>query len=537
MFHHRAAQAAAAVLLALTPLASGEPADGQYELVLGKALPGEKALTLHLDVQGGKVVTAFGTARTYNGRAHDVDAVKLTIADGAITGTVGATINADPWVPKDGKPRACTFDLDVKIQDGAAAGTYKGTCAAEARSGAVTGAKLPAAAPQGRYRIKCFQAMRRLAPARGFTGSNADYALDMWLSFRIDAGGRAVDALFESPVPDYRRYSAIVKSINVKRRACRLTAEAVIDVDHGEQGRAGGDTRCEQYTYTLHAMTIGDWVVGRYDARVKELDDRGIPFLGAIDRSDPPAPDAAIGFLRLHGAMKGRCPVLLYLSLTDGDKIHGMAYAPGYNHQPQAVDASRLKRKAGQIEGKVTVSIYPDCYHDQDVFFDIHHDVKARIERDVIVGRFKGSDRGETFEGPITGELRPKAPPAATLANLAVCELNLGYAMPQSANQQAAVRLAYSGGKLRRADVIHPRGGDVLPAKVERAEVAIDGDRLTGSCAFDLDARSAGAGRYEYTFAATINGVHLGGYWRGKHNGRNILTKSAKLSGTLTPTE
>lgn len=534
MFHHRAAQVAGAVLLALTPLAWAD-ADGQYELALEKVLPGEKALTLHLDVQQGKVVTAFATAKTYNGRAHDVDAAKLTVADGAITGTVGATINADPWVPKDGKPRACTFDLDVKIKDGAAAGTYKGTYAAEARSGAVTGAKLPAAAPRGRYRIKCFQAMRRLAPARGFTGSNADYALDMWLSFRIDGTGRAIDALFESPVPDYRRYSAIVKSINVKHRASRLTVQAVVDVDHGGQGRADGDTRYEQYAYTLHAMTIGDWVVGRYDAGVKELDDRGIAFLGTIDRSDPPAPDAAIGFLRLHGAMKQRHPVLLYLSLTDGDRIHGMAYAPGYNHQPQAVDASRLKRKGGQIEGKVTVSVYPDCYHDQDVFFDIHHDVKARIERGVIAGRFKGSDRGESCEGPITGELRPKAPPAATLANLAVCELSLGFCMPQSANKQAMVRLAYGGGKLRKAEVIHPGSRAVLPAKVERAEIAIDGDRLTGSCAFDLDARSAGAGRYEYTFAATINGDRLGGYWRGKHDGRNILTKSAKLGGILTP--
>jgi hypothetical protein len=393
----------------------------------------------------------------------------------------------------------------------------------------------PAAADGARYRIWMYQALRRLADG----GANVRYALDMTLSFTL-AGGKAGDALFENVVPDYRRYCAIVRSVDVQLDGPRFVAKAVADVDHGGQGgKRRAYRRREQYTYTLEGLAIGDVLGGRYAGKVGDRHDKGIIFLGSIDRRPPPEADGALAFMRLHGAMQQASPVVLIVSLSEKRPIHGYAWASGYNHQPQTVDASKLKLAGGSIAGDVTVTVVPDCYHDQDVTFDMTYAVAAKVRGHVIEGTFTGHDRGEKTKGVVTGELRRKAPPVATLANLRLCRLALGYCMPAGRRGQthADVLLEFAGGKLGKARVVRPKGDEPMDAAVTKADLASRGDRLTGAVEFELKSPQPAAGKYRYDVEAIIDGNRLRGYWRGAHNGKPILTKSSKLGGTLTPNE
>ena len=541
----------ALVWLAAAPVAGADGAKAEAgesacRLALAGALPDGKPLLLYLDIRGGSVGAAFGTSPTYNKAAHDVDASGLALEGGAVTGTVKVTVNADLWVPRDGRSVPCAYALDVRREGEGFAGTYTGTYGGESKSGSVVGEAFAPDERPARYRLGLGQALRRLAPRQGVGGSNTEYALDMWLSFEM-ADGRARDARFESPVPDYRPYSAIVERLEVTREGAALKGTATITVDYGRDpgDRYGSDAkRVEAYTYTLKGLAIGDAAVGAFDARVGAIDDRGRHFAGTVTHEPAPRPEASVGFLRCHGAMRGRAPVLLYLSLSDGERIHGYAYAPGYNHQPHTVDASGLTRDGDVVKGAVTVSVAPDCYKPPERF-DVELAVDARIERGVIAGTFTSTDGDERFEGRVTGDLRPKKAPAATPETLATCELDLGYCLPSGpmprknweAHQPnyASVRFHFKDGALERTEVFNPHDAGALKATVDRADMRLVGDRIAGSVAFMVpEAAVAGTGRYEFTFEGIVNGDRVSGFWRGKHEGKDILTKSAKLGGRLT---
>ena len=139
------------------------------------------------------------------------------------------------------------------LKDGNATGSYTGAYDTETRKGGVSGEALPRTGPAGRYRLKLFQALRAAAPNALVERQEQRYAIDMWLTFRIDENGKAIDAQLESPVPDYRRYSARVASIDVRFDGSAFTGTVVADIDHGGQGKnaRGGCTRHERYTYEM----------------------------------------------------------------------------------------------------------------------------------------------------------------------------------------------------------------------------------------------------------------------------------------------
>jgi len=523
-----------AVFLGLMTVARAVAAEyeGQYELELAGMMPNGRDMTLMLDVRDGKVASAFGLARRYNGRGHLVVADKLTFGDRRIIGPLDITIIPDPWVPKDGKEQGCKVELDVAMENAGIAGKYVGSCAGEERKGAVTGKKLPNTGREGRYKLRLFQALRRLAPARGFTGPNVKYAIDMWLTFRIDKKGNAIDAQFETPVPDYRRYCALVESIDVDFKGAELEVDLVADVDHGGQGRSGGDTRRERYEYELKGVAIGDDVMGRYAGKVKGVRDENIPFLGSIERGDPVRPGEASAFMRMHDAMQNEYPIILFFSISDPKHIHGHAYASGYNHQPQAVDCSKLVREGNRIEGPMVVSVYPDCYHDHNVFFDMKYDIDVEIERGIVKGKFKGADRGEKTKGVITGELRRKKPPIAGPKGLAAYELSAGWVMPKAKDKSIVVRYELEDGRMSKTVVLGAKTKKPVDGlDVKSSDIAINADELKASVAYELSGR--GGGKYEFAFTAKISGDRCSGFWRGKHDGKHILVKSSKSGGRL----
>ena len=522
----------AGLLAGLSPVTAAED-HGQYELELAGVLPNDRALVLFLDVNDGKVASAFALGRKYNGRGHTVDAAGLTVDDRRIVGPVSVTIVPDPWVPGDHKERQCRLDLDVAVEEAGITGKYVGTYADEARKGAITGKKLPEASREGRYKLKMFQALRRLKPTPWWGGGNARYAIDMWLTFRVDKKGRAMDAQLESPVPDYRRYCALVRSIDIDFDGAEFEATVKADVDHGGQAQKKKNARREKYKYELRGAVIGDDVVGRYDGKVAEIDDKDVPFMGSVERGDPLSPDGSSAFMRMHDAMQNEYPIILFLSIADPKNIHGFGYASGYNHQPQAVDCTKLEREGNRIRGPMVVSVYPDCYHSHNVFFDMKYDIDVEIERGVINGKFNGEDRGTKTKGVITGELRGKAPPIAGPKGLAAYELNAGWAMAKAKTKSITVRYELEEGRLSKTVVLDAKTRQPVGVEIKESDIKVNGDKLNAGIVYELSGQ--GGGKYEFAFTATINGERASGFWRGRHDGKHILVKSSKSGGKLVP--
>lgn len=536
--------------------AAGGEGFTSWAVTLDKALPGEKDLVLHVATREGKVLAAFGDAPKYNSFWHEADVSKLTVRDGVFTGPVKVTVTPDPWVPADGKPFTCTYTLAAPAGEGGKASYARTVGGKEVRSTvAAVQNPPPGESATERYSLRFFRALRMIAPARGRRGSSVNYALDMALSFAIEPNGEVSEALFESVVPDYRSYSAEVISIDVKRDGPWLTGQAVVDVDYGRDAKRVAK-RVMRHTYTFRGYAIGDKAVARYDAKVLDVHDKNIVAWGTRTREKAPAPAQSMAKIRLHDGMGKSWPVILTLALDEDGPIHGFAYASGWNHQVHLVDASKLRLTDGRLVGPMTVTLDPDVYKDPKVVITLDYTIDAKATGTVLEGSFVRTGAAVTarkldeelaalqkkdVEGRVTGKLSHRQPPAVTQEMLGKAHLGLGWSMmggkrvkgKKGWHHHAAIELTMKDGKVVSARLENPRDADVLDAKNVEATLKVDGSRVTGRVVFDVTSKWVADGRYAFDLYGVFRGNKLSGLWRGTFNGTPILTKSAKLNGTL----
>ena len=520
------------------------PDDAAWVVSLDGAMGDGRPLELHLAVRGGKLAAAVATAPRFNAPVHDVDISGLRLAGRRLTGRVGVTINPDNYQPADGKPIACTFRLDCAAGAAGPAGTYEGAVGGRTCGGAISGRLEPhydPAAAYSRLKLRFLGALVRLFLGRG---PNRKYALDMNMTLPVRAG-KIGTIRFETIVPDYRRYSAVVQSDGVRFDGHALSGTVTAQVDYGGQGAGKDAPAGDTYVYTLHGTVIGQTVGGTYDAAWDGGKVSGYRFVGTADSTPPPRPAESIATMRLFDAMGPGAPVLLTLSLVDDGLINGFAYAPAYNHEVHAVDASALRLEGGRLRGPVKVSISPDCYRPPE-HFDMNYRLDATISDEQIAGNFTGNDGKRDVKGAISGELRAKrrAERPVTMQSLARCVLDLRYClvtgpMPKKDWQQCGpnhLNVIYEvrRGNAVSAAAVNPSKADLLKATVTGFALDIRGDRLTGTVRFEHDGSLVKGGTYEYTFEAIVDGDACMGYWRGKLDGKGIYVKSAKLSGGLT---
>ena len=509
-------------------------------LTLLKAVQDKSDLTLHIGLRGNNIVAAFATG--YTGRGHVVDTTGLAFDGTHLTGTVGISITPDDYLLAMGKTLLCSYKLDAVLADGAFLGTYDGTTDGSAVKGKLAGtlAQQPDDTEQSRFRVRVCHLLQRSWRAKGL---NYKYALDFNLIFSV-IKGNIHRVQLETIVPDYRRYCAVVTRQDLKLDGFTLTGTIDAMIDTGEQG-LGRDMgkREEPYTLTINALVIDNTVAGSYDVTIGTPDDKDYlvskneQLLGNYSIGAPPKPEEAIAWLRLHKAMGDGYPVLLDLSIVDGKKIHGLSYVSGYNHMPHAIDCSGLKREGNHIFGRLIVDIAPDCYRPIEEF-NIDLLLDARIEGQDITGVFASLDRGKAFSGIITGETRTKkvANPPVTAATLTDGELviSTGFPAGKGGTGSPVIRFTSKDGRVQKVEVAlaEPKGN--FSATIEKTNIIIDADRLTGDITFTAVSDQVAAGKYSYIFSAIINGNDLSGYWRGTCNGKDILVKSAKFGGKLT---
>jgi hypothetical protein len=533
--HTRRITQALSFVLALALIAGATAAETrrQYcQVSLEKLLPGDKAFVLHLGLTDGNVTAGFGTSPRLSKFPHQVDVSKLRFADGQLRGGIDVTLVPDPWTKFEQFGRRFRAEVDVRFASGAARGVYR----AETDAGEVRGTVSGTLGDQpegrtGRYDLRIFQALYRLTPEAGVGGQNVNYALDMILRFRA-RDGKVLWSRLQTPVPDYRPYTAAVEALDFEAKgfAFRATARSTVDYHKHKKNK---HPQTEGYLHRLDGLRIGETVVGTATIQVGDLTGRR-PFWGEMTDEPAPQADGNVAWMRLSGAMTGDKPILLHLALHTDGAIHGLAWAPGYNHQPHSVDASKLTLRDGRLRGPVVVSIVPDVYHSQDVYFDIPLQIDAKVQAGHIAGSFTGTDRKKKTRGGIVGEIRPKAPPAATQKTLRSLHLRFGYSMPgekDKRHRHMEARIQLADGRVGQVGVTAP--GDAQAAWVgDDAEIRLEGDKLTGTLQYHYQGQPD-RGTYRFTFQAIVNGSKLFGYWRGYHNGKPILTKSSKLSGTL----
>jgi len=493
-----------------------------FELVLAGAVDG-RDLHVHLAWRDGRAAAAFASG--YNAVPHRIDASGLRGEDGRIRGPLVVEVRPDPWLPKDGAPIRGAFHVDVPAPGGE--GRWRGRLGGERLEGAAAMRSRPAEGLDGRYRIRIHQAFFALTREAGVKGPNQKYALDMHLDLLL-RDGAVVWATLESVVPDYRGYSAEVRTCTAEVDGPRLHLRCEAELDTGEQGSDEVPRRAD-YAFEFDCLAIGDRVGGDCAIATGEL--RGQrPCWGEVDRAPPPPPLGARAWLRLHSAMREDWPVCLDLAL-DAERVHGFAWTPRYNHQPQPIDATGLRLEDGRLRGPVTVHVRPDPYHDRDVRFDLDFELDVGLADGLARGNFHGRDGEIATEGRVVGRLEERSPPAPAdgLWRLDLRSAFRGGGKARVPRPLLEMRVVDS--RVIAAALRDPEGGDRVSAEVAAVDGRLEGSRFAAEIAFALDRPAALAGDYKFKVEGIVAGERLRGLWFGFRDGDEILVKSAKLSG------
>lgn len=531
-------------MMGLAVLLCGMPAGAQGPqvgvLTLENGLMDGVSLTIHLALRENRPLAAFGTG--YNSRPHDIETSELKIDAQRVTGRIKVTVNPDAYAPSHGQPVQATFDIDAPLTSGMASGTFTGMCGDQPRKGAARGF-IGFGRETGDYRrlrLRIPGAVRRIYDLKG---PNWKYALDMNLIVPLD-NGVSRDVKLETIVPDYRRYSALVRSSDLKLVGHELSGTVEAMVDHGGQG-VGKNTeipRSEMHRFTIKAVVIGDHVAGTCAIKVGDAAEVTEKFVGRASTDPPPPVTQSLCWIRMHDAMQGGGPIYMTLSLGRGE-IHGFCYAPAYNHQPHKVDATGLRLEGDTISGPMGVTLFPDVYKGGEPF-NIRYRFEAKVRGGDILGTFEGEDRGQNIKGVVTGETRMQQRRiVASEKELGRLELNLGYCLLSAAgfseqepgDNHAAVVLTFAEGQMTGGQVINPKTSAELDGRVRAAQIKINGDKITGSVAFQLTSTVVKSGLYRFNIEGIVDGQKIVGFWRGSLDGKPILTKSAKLGGSVAP--
>jgi len=122
--------------------------DAVYYLVLDHAVAARdrktgsldtRQMILHLPCTAGRFRGGVGFAGTYNHTYYDAESAGLRLDGRKLTGTLGVTVNPDPYVPPDGKAVACQYAVDAEVVHGSVIGSFSGNFGPQEVAGRLSG--------------------------------------------------------------------------------------------------------------------------------------------------------------------------------------------------------------------------------------------------------------------------------------------------------------------------------------------------------------------------------------------------------------
>jgi hypothetical protein len=248
--------------------ATSGPAGAVWSLVLEKAIGG-KPLTVHLLTEGGAVKQAIATAFTYNQAVHDADPSGLTPAGDRMRGVLKVTVNPDSWVPRDGRPVACEFNMEAAAADGKVAGTYQGKAGGLAAAGTISGTLEAPPSASGPRQVE-------LRLEKALTGGSAHLCRAL-LRFAL-ADGKAQRGTIGCAYPF--GWTGKVEALDLAMTPGTLTGEVKVHVDN--PGNPGFEVTPGRYTFTLDGKVVGSVAAGTFKSKFGSRDLTGGVFSGTV---------------------------------------------------------------------------------------------------------------------------------------------------------------------------------------------------------------------------------------------------------------
>ncbi len=368
-----------------------DPSDAVLGLVLAGALPGGKPLTVHLDVRDGRVEGAFGTALTFNLAPHDVDASGLAVADGRADGTLDVTIQPDPYVPRDGRPIACVYEIQAGVKAGAAKGSFSGGCGGRPVSGEVRG--LAQARP-----AKPDPAWFHLLLEDGMTGPQFSYHHRAYVSFTLHGDttfdGRITEFDQRIPIQTSLAWNGLVEDVKVRFTGDRLTGSVHAVVTSSRDGRV----KLGRHTFPLEGLVIGRFTAGRFKTVIEGTFIKAGRFVGEVRPADAAATDFGNRQLLLEledGLGNGRA--LRFAMTRRGGRFHPFFLL--VDGVPADVDVSGLGLRGRTVSGTLRIALPTrDGGRTRCVY-----ELEADVRHSRITGGYEGKHGEQAVGGSITG--------------------------------------------------------------------------------------------------------------------------------------
>jgi len=250
----------------------------------------------------------------------------------------------------------------------------------------------------------------------------------------------------------------------------------------------------------------------------------------------------AILTLVLEGTLPDGKPLTVYLDRRAGRFTGGLAKSPLFSKTAHDVDASKLVRDGGKLEGPLSVMLNSDGYNPPEGrSVRCLYDVRARIDGTNITGRFEGrcdvapdGQGGEVCRGAVSGHVAGRGSLDGTIL-LDLNMINAAGEKPIDAKvwqRRALLRTVFHQGKLVES-IIHGHGDarqvNYFEAVVRDVDLKWDGNSLGGSVAVE----STSGDRYVYTFHGKLIGGHVAGTFEKERNGADV--PGGPFSGVLEP--
>jgi hypothetical protein len=387
------------------------PVDGRsayYTLVLAKALPGDRNLTLHLLTADGKFVDGLGKAMEFNKVAHDVDVSKLALDGAALSGQVAVTINPDAYNPPNNKSVRALYTIQATVGQDAIRGTFSGRynvssgnaidkLAEKSFDGALTGTV--AAKPSLAGLLLCNIHLEDAAGEK----HNAKAAWGCRAFPRITfKDGKPVQAVIHGHGngAQVNYMEAVITEVGLKFADGAVTGPLTAK-----------ETTGDVYVYDLKGKLVGHQFGGTFAKKLNGKDVEGSRFHGSFEPVPDLAPGDAIWNIELIGAVAGGRQFNGYIPCRGGAFGEGMGYCGKWNHTYHDVDGSGLKLAGNAIKGQMKVTMNPDPYVPPDRKpVPCSYAVDAKLEDGCVSGTFSGTFGGEQVSGHIVGRLEAVPP-------------------------------------------------------------------------------------------------------------------------------
>ncbi|MGD0897310.1 MAG: hypothetical protein ABR915_05695 [Thermoguttaceae bacterium] len=514
---------------ALAAPAVPDAANAIHEIVLEKALPGERAMHVYLRAENGKFTDALAACPARSNTNHVADASQLVLEGNRIRGQLKAALVFDGYWPADGKPRACAYRIDATLNGAMITGAFEGTCGAgrenapaEQSSGAISGRLAPRPDLAGYWVVDLQMENGSGTGALGpKSWGNRVYPRLFFKDGKLVQsliygwGRRAQINYFESAITENNLV------FDGKRLAGSITVRPTQEQKAGQEAT---------YVFAFDGRVVGPQIGGVFTKCIGGKEAPGGPFRGTLEPMAAQPEDRAVYYIELHGAVAAAHQLHVFLPRLDGRFQPGIAYSGGWNHTYHDVDPAELRLVGDRLEGRLRATVNADPYVPKDkqpspCLFEIHAKL---LDGRILQGSYTGTFRDQKVSGPVFGELAA-VPPVPEPVHI---HLKLDDAVNGGAPwfRRLYCDFIASEGRADKGGWSNNKGG--WQGAFRRAEVKFEGSRFTATLEGTVDkANGPKTGAYLFRLSGRVVGSEIVGTCDTYHEGQRTKTGTAFMGG------